>query len=155
MTNRYTRASTVQDALIAGFVGTTVEALVARLTSGGSPGVVPVVAPSQMAKALTRRYFDKSLTDGQASVVGMAMRWTYGPSWGVVATLIMDLKPRMSVMRGGAILGATIWAFELAALPATGATPPLSKWGARAILGDGAQACAFGFTVAACHRVRN
>ena len=48
---------------------------------------------------------------------------------------------------GGALLG-----FELLALPLSGATPAVSRWGRDEILGNAAGALAFGLAVAAGQR---
>ncbi|MBJ7609389.1 MAG: hypothetical protein JF887_08160 [Candidatus Dormibacteraeota bacterium] len=68
--------------------------------------------------------------------MGIAMRWTYGPSWGIAAAAVSRSPRRGHVIRRGLVLGGVITALELFMLPAVRATPPLAEWGRGQIVWD-------------------
>lgn len=86
----------------------------------------PVYDPALMARRMLRRHLDVDVDRGTARTVGMLMRATYGPSWGVA--LAMLTRGRGHVVVNTVALAAAIWCFELVGLPRTGATPPLREW---------------------------
>lgn len=142
-------ARTLRNGLIAGLVGTAAEVAASRLGRRLNGGRTPVYAPPRMAGRLARRYLGWTPSSRQCSILGTAMRWSYGPSWGAVASLVSQRLARPGVLAGGAMLGATISGFEFVALPVTGATPPLREWGVLPVLLDAFGAGAYGLTTAA------
>jgi hypothetical protein len=139
------RAATVGRGLLAGVAGTAAETLVTRLERRLRHGRRPVYAPDTMADRLSTRFPGRPLSVTQGRSCGTVMHWSYGPAWGVAFAIGAErLQRQLSILRSGALLGTVIWSFELVALPATGATPPLRQWGMRQVLMDGAGAVAFG-----------
>jgi hypothetical protein len=106
--------------VLAGAVGIGALALSDRLERAWL-GRAPVYAPDRIA---TRLFALGSRRRSRA--VGAILRWSYGL---VIAGAWNRLvpSPRASVRRALG-LGAAILAFELWALPALGATPPLRRW---------------------------
>lgn len=134
--------------LIAGLAGTAAEAGTARLGRRLIGTDALVYDPARLAARLTRHLVGHTLTDRQAAVMGIAMRWSYGPSWGIVAAAVSRSPRRGHVIRRGLALGGVITAFELVMLPAVRATPPLAEWGRGEIVWDAVDASAYGVTVA-------
>jgi hypothetical protein len=86
-------------------------------------GREPLYTSTRITRRLARR-LGVSLDEEQARVLGRLLRFVYGPALGLVRARL-DRRPGL----GRALrLGAAIWLFELLALPATGATPPLRRW---------------------------
>lgn len=112
----------------AGMVGTGVEALLSGAQTRVR-GRRAVYDPAQLARRLARRYLGVRLRPGAARRAGEVMRWSYGPSWGVLLAAAMGTRRRSrSWPLWGVGLGAAVLAFEVVMLPAVGATPPLSSW---------------------------
>jgi hypothetical protein len=78
--------------------------------------------------------------------VGVAMRWSYGPAWGVPVELACR---RVRWPLAGAAVGAGLFIFELVMLPRSGATPPLEQWGGRFVAADLLNALLFAEVAAA------
>lgn len=136
--------------LVAGIAGTAVEACTARLGRRVIGTDSLVYDPARLAARLTRHLVGRTLTDRQAAVMGIAMRWSYGPSWGIAAAAV-SRSPRRGdiiVIRRGIVLGGAITAVELVMLPAMRATPPVAEWGRRQVVWDAVGALAYGVTVA-------
>ncbi|MDQ6944688.1 MAG: hypothetical protein M3256_00115 [Actinomycetota bacterium] len=76
------------------------------------------------------------------------MRWSYGSGLGAIYGIAQD-GLRLPFPLAGLGLGAAVWIFEILALPATGATPPLRRWGRAQIAGDALQTMLFGTAAAA------
>lgn len=74
--------------LVAGIAGTAVEACTARLGRRVIGSDSLVYDPARLAARLTRHLAGHTLTDRQAAVMGTAMRWSYGPSWGIAAAAV-------------------------------------------------------------------
>jgi hypothetical protein len=110
----------------------------------------PIYAPERIAGRLVERYLRRPLPGPERNTVGRFLRWTYGPSLGS-AFGEAEQMTQLPYPLSGLCLGAAVWAFELVALPLTGATPPLRTWGLRTILGDGLQALLFGIATASAH----
>ena len=123
--------------LLAGIAGTAVvagfESWDARLL--GRP---PVFTPKKIASRLAGR--------SRAKRLGSLMRWSYGPGWGLVASRLARFQSRLL---NGAVIGGSLLGFELVALPASNATPPLRKWGAIPLALLAAQTLAYGLVCAA------
>jgi hypothetical protein len=99
-----------------------------------------------MAGRLARRLLGRRLSRRQRQLAGMLMRWPYGVAWGTAtAALAPDGVPPPVV---GLAAGVAIWAFELVALPASGATPPVRAWRAGEIGVNLLNATAFGLAAA-------
>jgi len=71
-----------------------------------------------------RSLFDRART---ASVRGLALRTIYSAGLGALYGTWRQSFPRSPTM-AGLSLGAEIWAFELVAMPAIRAVPPLRQW---------------------------
>ncbi len=113
--------------LIAGVLGTAAEAAwtraQVRMLGGRKPDFTPDVMVSRMFHAATGHSLDQRV----AGVLGGGMRAGYGPSLAVLWTLLRNGRgPRL--VHDTCMLGGLIWTFEIAALPAVRATPPLRRW---------------------------
>ncbi len=112
----------------AGLAGTVAEAcwscLVRRRHGGGRS---PVYAPDVMAARLLSRVWRRPVPQVAARVCGTLMRSLYGPPWGIAIAALRSVRPAAPA-RSAIELAAVIWIFELLALPAVSATPPLGRW---------------------------
>lgn len=130
--------SVIRAAALAGVAGTGVEALATflqRRTVGASP-----LEPAALAERLLSEV-GVHLSEGQARAAGTAMRWTYGPSWGVPAAVAAR---RLAWPLSGLLVGAALFGFELLMLPASGAAPPVRRWGGRFVALDAANSLLYG-----------
>jgi hypothetical protein len=128
--------------LLSGVVGT----LLVTLWSRGSARS-RVYEPASMVGRLSRRYLRRDLPSDDLRRYGMILRWTYGPSWGALfGAAQRELGLPYPIAALG--LGGALYLFELVALPLSGATPSLSRWGWGAVLDDAAQTMLFGVSVA-------
>jgi hypothetical protein len=80
------------------------------------------------------------------ALMGAMLRWTYGPALGVLSHLLFA---RFHPARRALFTSAAILAFELCAMPATGATPPISTWRRRELLLLAVHTTVFGVATAA------
>ena len=128
--------------LLAGIIGTAAVQLLS-----GRPGPGPVYAPERLAGRLAERYAGRRLRHSQQRRLGMVLRWIYGPSWGAVFGELQGLTG-MPFALAGLTLGAGVFVFELLALPLSGATPGLRRWGKSDIVGDAGQTLVFGLATA-------
>src|SRR5687767_4942080 len=76
--------------------------------------------PLYSAKDVARRLFG-------GAVPGPALRWPYGVLLGAVAGRLLDGR-RLGAVGEAVAVGGAVLAFELVAMPALGATPPLRAW---------------------------
>jgi len=106
---------------LAGAVGTAAIGLSDRLERAwlGRP---QVYAPERIAARLLGLR-----SRGPARAAGVLLRWSYGLLIGTVWNRLLPGRGR-GTWRRAVGLGAAILAFELVALPALGATPPLRRW---------------------------
>ncbi|MDR0358034.1 MAG: hypothetical protein LBJ87_01015 [bacterium] len=109
--------------------------------------------PGLMADRLSRTWGDRQLPPGSRPWIGSVMRWTYGPSWGMLLSLLVGERGQASWPLWGLGLGSAILGLELVTLPLSGATPPLREWGIRQVAEDAANAAAYGFVAAAVCRL--
>lgn len=107
--------------VLAGAVGTGAIALSDRLERAWL-GRAQVYAPARIAARLFRL---RALRRARAA--GVLLRWSYGALIGTVWNRLLPARGRGTWPRAVG-LGAAILAFELVALPALGATPPLRSW---------------------------
>jgi hypothetical protein len=106
---------------LAGLAGLTAfEALERRLLGGP-----PVYAPSRIAARLLTRYAPRARI--QPASAGTALRLCYAALLAGFFVRGRRFLPRSSTA-AAACGGALVAGFELLALPATGATPPLGSW---------------------------
>lgn len=115
----------LRDGLIAGAAGVCAEALWSSAVQRVRRRT-PVYDPAIMARRMLQRMFGWKLDRSAARGAGMLMRAMYGPLWGVAGAMLTRGRGRAFV--NVLALAAGIWLFELAALPRTGATPPLRQW---------------------------
>ena len=109
---------------------------------------------SNLARRLARRYLGLRLSPRSARRVGEAMRWSYGPNWGVILALAMGNRRRTRAWPlWGLGLGAAVLGFELVMLPATGATPSVSSWRRDELKLEVLNTMAFGIAAAGVLRV--
>ena len=121
------RRSQFKSGLIAGALATAAEAVWTRAQVRLLGGRKPVFAPSVMVSRMFHAATGHSLNERVAGALGVGMRTGYGPSLAVLWTLLRNGRcPRW--VRDTCLLGGLIWAFEIAALPAVRATPPLRRW---------------------------
>ncbi len=121
------RCPQLMSGLIAGALATAAEAAwtraQVRMLGSRKPVFTREVMVSRMVRAATGHSVDRRV----AGVLGGGMRAGYGPSLAVLWTLLRNGRPPRSV-HDTCMLGGLIWAFEIAALPAARATPPLHTW---------------------------
>jgi hypothetical protein len=84
-------------------------------------------AAAPVARGLASRWVNRKLTGRTEALAGLALRWAYGPSIGAVYARVRPRLP-LSVPAAAVCLAGGILGFELLAMPALGATPPLGKW---------------------------
>jgi hypothetical protein len=108
----------------------------------------PVFAPSRIAKRLSTR---AGFALKHEHVAGFAMRATYGPTWAILWSRHSRFK---SPLRSALALAASILVFEELAMPAVGATPPLSSWTTAEHLFVVAQALTYAAVAVLCDRGR-
>jgi hypothetical protein len=111
---------------LAGAIGTLVLTGFELLETGwlGGPSLY---AAGPVARGLAARFINRKLAGRTEMVAGLLLRWTYGPSIGAVYARARPRLP-LSVPLAGVCLAGGILGFELLAMPALGATPPLGKW---------------------------
>jgi hypothetical protein len=128
---------------IAGLAGTVVTSALsaAQARLRGRPAVYE---PGRMAGRLAGRA-GLELNGRERAWAGSLMRWPYGASWG--AALGAAPAPRWPL--AGLVLGGALLSFELVALPLSGATPPVRKWGREELASDAINAFAYGLGTAA------
>lgn len=93
----------------------------------------PTYAPALLVQRLSSRAHGAS-PSRTAAKFGVALRWVYGP---VLGLLSERLYPNDGgVVSRGLVIGGSVLAFELLAMPLVGATPPwmLWPWSDRALL---------------------
>jgi hypothetical protein len=113
--------------LLAGVAGTAALSAFERLEWALLGGRMAIYAPALVGRGLAGRWIAGAMPPGRGDRLGYALRWLYGPSLGVLFATARPRLPREPVA-AGLCLGAGIFAFELAALPAVGATPPVGRW---------------------------
>lgn len=121
------RRSQFKSGLTAGALATVAEAAWTRAQVRMLGGRKPVFTPDVMVSRMVVTATGHSLGPRVAGVLGIGMRTGYGPSLAVLWTLLLNGRRPRSV-RDTCLLGGLIWAFEIAALPAVRATPPLRRW---------------------------
>jgi hypothetical protein len=137
----------------AGLVGTVVEGVLAT-GQAARRGRPPVYDPSQIAGRLAQHHLDLRLDERQRRWAGHLMRWSYGPSWGVLLGVLAGRgRMRWTWPLWGLGLGGAVMAFEVIALPATGGTPPLASWNTDELCLDALNTSVYGLIVAAMLRV--
>jgi hypothetical protein len=111
---------------LAGAIGTLVLTGFEVLETGwlGGPSLY---AAGPVARGLASRFTRWKLAGRTQAVAGLALRWAYGPSIGAVYARARPRLP-LSVPAAAVCLAGGILGFELLAMPALGATPPLRKW---------------------------
>jgi hypothetical protein len=82
-----------------------------------------VYAPASVGKRLAQRWLGRS---DAPPATGYALRALYGPS--LALALRAFSEGARSPLEQGLRLGLAIYLFELAAMPAAGATPPVADW---------------------------
>jgi hypothetical protein len=93
----------------------------------GWVGGPTLYAAGPVARGLAARLVNRKLAGRTEALVGLLLRWTYGPCIGAVYARVRPRLP-LSVPVAGVCLAGGILGFELLAMPALGATPPLGKW---------------------------
>jgi hypothetical protein len=84
--------------------------------------------PPYHAAAVAERLVDRHPTAPVSSrTLAFAIRWGYGSALGVAFAAARPVLPR-SRLAAGLLFGALLTAFERAALPRTGLTPPVAEW---------------------------
>ena len=111
---------------LAGAIGTLVLTGFEVLETGwlGGPSLY---AAGSVARGLATRFTKWKLAGRTQTVAGLALRWAYGPSLGALYARVRPQLP-LSVPAAAVCLAGGIFGFELLAMPALGATPPLRKW---------------------------
>jgi hypothetical protein len=95
-------------------------------------GRAPLYSSTHIAARLARR-LGLSVDPAGARALGGLLRWSYGPAL-AIARDRLTARSSVGVVAQALCFGAGIYAFELVALPATGATPPIRAWPAKEVL---------------------
>src|SRR5215207_2725277 len=111
---------------LAGAIGTAVLTGF-EIFEAGWVGGPTLYAAGPVARGLAARFIRRKLAGRTELVAGLLLRWTYGPSIGAVYARVRPRLP-LSVPVAAVCLAGGILGFELLAMPALGATPPLGKW---------------------------
>lgn len=111
---------------LAGAIGTLVLTGFEVLETGWVGGPT-LYAAGPVARGLAARWIRRKLAGRGELVAGLLLRWTYGPTLGAIYARVRPRLP-FSVPVAGVCLAGGILGFELLAMPALGATPPLRKW---------------------------
>ena len=93
----------------------------------GWVGGPTLYAAGPVARGISARFLNRKLAGTSELVAGLLLRWTYGPSIGAVYARVRPRLP-LSLPAAALCLAGGILGFELLAMPALGATPPLGKW---------------------------
>jgi hypothetical protein len=93
----------------------------------GWVGGPTLYAAGPVARGLASRWIKRKLGKRGELLAGLALRWTYGPTLGAIYARFRPRLP-LSVPAAAVCLAGGILGFELLAMPALGATPPLGKW---------------------------
>jgi len=101
--------------------------------------------PVYAAKRVARRLFGPR-------VPGRLLRWTYGPLLGLAAGRALEGRSWPFAAEAAGV-GCCVFAFELAAMPAAGATPPVRRWPAGHVAALFVHTLAFGLGFAAARRL--
>ncbi len=94
----------------------------------GAAGTLAVEASERVERGLLGElpvYAARRLFGGEAP--GALLRWVYGPLLGFVAGHLLRRR-RLEPVTQALAIAVTVCAFELVALPASGATPQLRQW---------------------------
>jgi hypothetical protein len=90
-------------------------------------GHAPVYAPDRIAQRLLGRALGRPTRARTQRLAGFLMRWSYGPLLGAaLGAALASLEAPWPVR--GVLVGAGVMLFELLAMPAMRATPPLERW---------------------------
>lgn len=136
---------TLRAGLIAGVAGTAVQTGLTAIER--RTGVRRAVSdPGVIAARLARRVLGWTLDRRERAVAGALLRSSYGAGLAVALAPLLA-RARHPVLAGAGI-GALIWSFELVALPLSGATPPLRRWGRVELWANLLNASAYGVVVA-------
>lgn len=109
-------------------------------------------AAGPVARGLAARFMNRKLAGRVEAAAGLLLRWTYGPCLGAVYARVRPRLP-VSVPVAGVCLAGGILSFELLAMPALGATPPLGKWDRPQLAMLGAHTLSYGFGTALAYEV--
>lgn len=122
-----TAARRLRDGFVAGAIATGAETLWSHTEPRLLGGRPPVFDTTVMASALLLRLTGRPPSPGWARVCGIGMRCAYGPTWAGGWSLLTTSRKGPTIGSVG-VAALSIWGFELAILPRSGATPPLRDW---------------------------
>jgi hypothetical protein len=88
-------------------------------------GRAPLYAATRIASRLAHRS-SRPMGPAATGALGRLMRWSYGPALALIRSRLVR-SPSVGAVPALSF-GAGIYVFELIALPALGATPPIRKW---------------------------
>ncbi|HEX5751263.1 MAG TPA: hypothetical protein VFZ09_33880 [Archangium sp.] len=88
-------------------------------------GHPPPYSVSHIARRAARAWLGVRLRPREAQRWGLAMRWLYGPTLGVLGVWLRPLAP---VPLHGLLLGGGVWLFERLSFPLLRVTPPPRTW---------------------------
>ncbi|MUL41156.1 hypothetical protein FZ103_08175 [Streptomonospora sp. PA3] len=125
-----------------------VASAVGRGLLAGAAGTAAMTVSSTLEAKLRERGSSTTPADAAETVLGVRPRgeqdeerfsnlvhWGYGTLWGAARGLI-GLGSGTRGLRAGALHLLSVWGAEQVVLPATGASPPGWKWGAREVAVD-------------------
>ncbi len=138
--------------LAAGIAGTAAEVVATRIEDR-LRGHRSILDPGLMAGRLSRTRLHRPLSPGGRPWIAAAMRWTYGPSWGLLLGVLLGDRRRVRWPLWGLGLGSAILGFEVLSLPLSGATPPLRDWGLRPLVEDSLNTALYGVAAAGVWRL--
>jgi hypothetical protein len=137
---------------VAGVVGTAALTCFEQIERALLAGTPPYAAVA-VARGLLRRARDEPAAAAGAHIVGLALRWLYGPALGAVYGAWRGNRASRSVVRSGLFLGGAVYSFELLAMPASGATKPIRRWKPEELLLLLAHTSVFGLVTAKIYQI--
>lgn len=132
--------------LLAGLLGTAALSAFERVERA-LLGRSPSYAAPEVGRALVRR-LGMPCSDAFGRRVGLLLRWLYGPTLGALGAMAFPRSSR-AVVRSGLCLSSAVYVFEILAMPATRATPPVRDWALRELILLFCHTSAFAFTTTA------
>jgi hypothetical protein len=121
-----------------------------ELFEAGWIGGPTLYAAGPVARGLAARFIHRKLAGRTELMAGLLLRWCYGPTIGAIYARVRPRLP-LSVPAAAVCLAGGILGFELMAMPALGATPPLGKWDRPQLWMLGAHTLSYGIGTAVAY----
>ncbi len=113
-------------------------------------GHPPPYSVRHIARRAARAWFGVRLRPREAQRWGLALRWLYGPTLGVLGVWLRPVLPGSAPLHG-LLLGGGVWLFERLSFPLLRVTPPPRTWSAAERQWLALQCLLFGLVTASVH----